>query len=107
MDYLREGQILDDPFALPTLGSAKEKDVNNFVFTQHLSVVEIRGQSRNLLRVDANDVHEMSPDSHVNRLPRLTFQASLDTLWDFCGEQNRNHLLDSGIDNGCPQSLKV
>jgi len=75
------------------------KDVDNFVITQHLSVVEMWGQLRNLLRVDANDMHGMFPHCHVNWLPRFTSQVSLDTPWDFGGEQNGRQLPKSSGDD--------
>jgi len=52
-------------FSLPTLGSSKEKVVNDFIITQTLSVVKHRWTTRNLLGVDAAAVHDVLFYTHV------------------------------------------
>ena len=74
-------------FALPTLGCAKEKDVDDLIGGQTLSVIKCWWTTSNLLGVDVTDMHDALLHTNVNRLPCFTSQASLDTLECFVGQE--------------------
>ena len=73
--------------ALPTLGCTKEKDVDDFIGRQTLSVVERRWTTSNLLGVDATDMHDVLFHTHIHGLSRFTSQALLDMLECFVGQE--------------------
>jgi len=52
-------------FLLPTLGCTKEKDIDDLIITQALTVIKHRWTMRNLLGVNAVDVHDSLFYTHV------------------------------------------
>ena len=62
-------------FLLPTLGCAKEKDVDDFIITQALSGVECTLTTQNLLGVNATDMHDVLFHTYAKGLPCNTLKS--------------------------------